>query len=217
MKRIRTIGCICLLLIFLFTLATGNAETLHLYHGIPFETASQKDLELALRDITDASATDSHGMLRVNDFGYPFDLQVDFYGNGTGFDRMVLHRPGNGYGEGEAFRLLAEKDFQQFIDLEQQMIDLYGEPDHRFFYTSTAGKWTRWMFSDGEWDVHRLRTVFDQEQYIRANSVWGNVTLEVWANGVERRSRGYLTKLKLQYASQPEWKSPPQVAFYPEH
>ena len=101
--------------------------------------------------------------------------------------------------------------------MEKKLIQLYGEPDYRYFYTSTAGKWTRWMFSDEQWDLNRLRMVFDRERYIRATSIWGNVTLEVWANGVDQRTRGYLTKLKLEYNHQTVWQqSTPQVALYPE-
>lgn len=104
----------------------------------------------------------------------------------------------------------------QFMDMENQLIQRYGAPDFRFFYTREANTniWTRFMFPDAFWNAERLMDVFDSNQYLIAYSVWNNVTLRVWANGLDKRSRGYLSKLNLQFHFQSEWKETPAITEY---
>ena len=172
---------------------------------------SKKTLIEAFGQVT----KDDHGMYLIEDFGYGFNMQVDFRGQ-SGVERLVLHRAGNGYGEGDAFRQLVQQDMDQFMDMENQLIQQYGEPDFRFFYTreENANMWTRFMFSDSVWNRKRLMEVYESNQYVIAHSIWNNVTLRVWSNGLDKRNRGYLSKLDVQFAFQSEWTETPTITEY---
>lgn len=120
------------LAICLIAPATVKAEAPYLYHHIPFDLTTTDELEKALGEEFGRVTKDDYGMYWIEDFGYSFNMQADFRGR-NGVDRLVLHRSGNGYAEGDAFRLLVQQDIDQFIDMENQLIQHYGQPDFRFF------------------------------------------------------------------------------------
>lgn len=74
--------------------------------------------------------------------------------------------------------------------------------------------WTRFMFADSDWNAKRLMEVYESHKYLVAYSVWNNVTLRVWPNGLDKRARGYLSKLSLQFTDKSEWKETPVITEY---
>lgn len=186
-----------------------------MYRDISFDVTTADEIEKPLIEAFGQVTKDDHGMYLIEDFGYNFNMQVDFRGQ-SGVERLVLHRAGNGYGEGDAFRQLVQQDMDQFMDMENQLIHQYGEPDFRFFYTreENANMWTRFMFSDSVWNRERLMEVYESNQYVVAHSIWNNVTLRVWSNGLDKRNRGYLSKLDVQFAFQSEWTQTPAITEY---
>lgn len=212
----KTVIFLCLVLAICFIApATVKAEPPYLYRNIPFDLTTTDELEKTLVEEFGRVTKDDYGMYFIEDYGYSFNMQADFRGR-NGVDRLILHRSGNGYGEGDSFRLLVQHDIDQFIDMENQLIQYYGQPDFRFFYTreENTNIWTRFMFSDSAWDEKRLMEVYESNQYIIAHSVWNNVTLKVWSNGLDKRNRGYLSKLNLQFRFQSEWKETPVITEY---
>lgn len=203
------------LAICLIAPATVKAEASYLYRNIPFDLTASDEVEQILVEEFGQVTKGEYGMYSVEDFGYSFDMQVDFRGR-NGVDRLVLHRSGNGYAEGDAFHLLVQQDIDQFIDMENQLIQHYGQPDFRFFYTrmENTNIWTRFMFSDSDWNAKRLMEVYESHKYLVAYSVWNNVTLRVWPNGLDKRARGYLSKLSLQFTDKSEWKETPVITEY---
>ena len=195
--------------------AAVKAESPYLYRHISFDVTTADEIEKKIIEVFGQVTKDDHGMYLIEDFGYDFNMQVDFRGQ-SGVERLVLHRGGNGYGEGDAFRQLVQQDMDQFMDMENQLIQQYGEPDFRFFYTreKNANMWTRFMFSDSVWNRERLMEVYESNQYIVAHSIWNNVTLRVWSNGLDKRNRGYLSKLDVQFAFQSEWTQTPAITEY---
>lgn len=214
-KRVSFIVAFALLAICLIAPAAVEAEAPYRYHNIPFDATTADEVEQILVEEFGRATKNDYGMYLIEDYGYNFDMDVDFRGR-KGVERFVLHRSGNGYAEGDAFRLLVQQDIEQFMDMENQLIQQYGQPDFRFFYTrkENTNIWTRFMFPDSDWNEKRLMEVYKSNQYIDAHSVWNNVTLEVWSNGLDKRNRGYLSKLSLQFTDQSEWKETPVMTEY---
>lgn len=211
-KILLTLFVICL--IFPTTI---SAESLYLYHNIPFALTSSSELEQILTKEFGETNKNEYGMYIINDFGYSFDMQVDYNHQSSGISRIVLHRTGNGYGESDSFHLLVQQDIEQFIDMEKLLTQNYGRPSFRFFYTymgTDATLLTKYMFSDDDWNSKRLMEVYESNQYIVAYSVWNNVFLRVTSNGVDKRPRGYFTKLDLQFNCQSEWREIPIIIEY---
>lgn len=195
--------------------AAAKAEAPYCYRNIPFEATSASEIEPILAKEFGQITKNEYGTYLIEDFGYTLHLDIAFRGR-KGVERVNLYRSVSGYRQTEAFRALVQQDMDQFMDMENQLIQRYGAPDFRFFYTREANTniWTRFMFPDAFWNAERLMDVFDSNQYLMAYSVWNNVTLRVWANGLDKRSRGYLSKLDLQFHYQSEWKETPAITEY---
>lgn len=208
--------CLWLLLtLWWISPAAVKAEAPYCYRNIPFDATTANEIEPILAKEFGQVTKDEYGRYLIEDFGYTLHLDIDFRGR-KGVERVILSRSGIGYAEGGAFRLLVQQDIDQFLDMENQLIQHYGTPDFRFFYTREEGVniWTRFMFPDAGWNQDRLMEVFDSNQYLIAYSVWNNVTLRVWANGLDKRASGFLSKLSLQFTDKSEWKKAPVITEY---
>ena len=83
------------------------AEAPYLYQPIPFDITTPDEVEQILVEELGQAAKDEYGMYLIEDFGYSFDMYVDFRGQ-KGIDSVILTRSGNGYAEGDAFRLFVQ-------------------------------------------------------------------------------------------------------------
>ena len=205
----------------LATAAQAEVENrIHLYGGISFDSTTAEEVENALqKTVGIISIDDELSMYRISDFGYNFDVHVDFLEKGAGIDRIALYKVGNYWGRDDQFRVLAEQDILQFLDMETQMIQRYGEPDFRFFYTDEEKYkqkiFSRFMFPTDTWDAVRMMEVCDNDKYLVAHTIWGNITLRVWVNWIDERTQGYLTKLDLSFKESNPWQSIPDIVMYP--
>ena len=213
MQNHRTALCLWAMILFLCLSCTGHAEPadtngLHRYQDIPFTDINAAEIAQIIPEITgdpfEISQNVWSGESRgIEDFGYTWNLYVDFYDNYTDINRVFLESAENGWGRGDAFRTLIRRDTLQFIDLEAQLIRRYGEPDLRFFYTDARNYnlkgFTEFMFPGGVWDAEQIMAVCETDRYIVAFSRWGNVTIQLWVNWLEECKPGYLTRLGLYF------------------
>lgn len=223
MKSITGI-CISLLLLLTGIIPSGIAEMenkgeLHQYLEIPFESATPDAVSQILQKETGEGNPDQYGFYQITDFGYMWDLHVDFDEDQKSVNRVYLVRPESGWGESSEFEEKVQKDILQFIDMEAQLTVLYGEPDDRFFYTNVskynANYLTRFMFPSGKWDAVQMMDVCKGDRYLVASSVWGNVELRVWVDWVNKKKFGYLTKLNLFFFDEAVFQSPKTIVEYP--
>lgn len=216
--------CMTLVLSLSFVTTFGIAQTenmpeLHQYLDISFDNATPDEISKILQQKTGESNPDESGSFQITDFGYSWDLHVDFNEDYRSANRIYLVRPGSGWGEGFEFEEKAQKDIAQFIDMEAQLTALYGEPDYRFFYTDVskynASYLTRFMFPSGTWDAAQMMEVCKGDKYLVASSIWGNVELRVWVDWINKKKFGYLTKLSMFFYDDVVFQTPTTIVEYP--
>ena len=205
--------CLIALVLILCLPFPGHAETQdtqepHLYLDIPFTGITAAEVAQIIPERTGVAFAISNkvwsGKARwIEDFGYTWNLYIDFYDNYTDINRVFLSNAENGWGRGDEVKALIRRDTLQFIDLEAQLIRRYGEPDVRFFYTNAKNYnmkgFTMFMFPGGVWDAEQIMTVCETDRLIVAFSRWGNVTIRLWVDWLEECRPGYLTQLNLYF------------------
>lgn len=184
---------VCLIVVFtvinLLGIGCGLADNegeLHLYQGIPFEGSTREEVLQILLEKTGLLfdfANDSR-IEGIVDFGYEWSLQVDFKGK-TGIDRILLSSAQTARVEPEEFYERVQSDLLQFIDVEGQLTALYGEPDCRFFITTSSKK--KYMFQSGTWDMEQMMSVCEEYRVFCSYSIWGNVALRTWIDSLNPR------------------------------
>ena len=184
-----------------------EAGDLHLYQGIPMEGTTPEMVSKILwvqKGVPFEVATQvwSGNAYGVEDFGYRWNLQLDFNKDDTGVNRILLSGAQPARVEPEAFSNRVQTDLLQFIDVEKQLSALYGEPDIRFFLTvglaNPAGE--RWMFESGDWEIEPMAEVCEQNLQFQSFSVWGNVVLQTWVDRKKPNVEGkYLSRVMLYY------------------
>lgn len=197
--------------LLLLTTALSCAETtndLHLYLDIPFSTFPVEELAQLLFEqkqavlIQNSSTAEAKGL---QDFGSTFHFTA-YYRSDDRVNRITLRPEDADFADEDQFNTLVEQDIQQFVELDQQLTALYGEPDIRFFwagkdrYPMTMSE--AFMPANNKWSFEELMHVFENDRVFRARSVWNNVILELWPDGIRKHPRGYLTKLTLSYENQ---------------
>lgn len=196
----------------------ASAESLFLYHDIPFSLTSSSEVEQALTELFGEVENGEFGGYRIHDFGYDLLLRVSFRANGNGIESLFLSRDGNSFKEDiDSFRLLVQQDIDQILDMEHRLTQVYGEPSFRFFYTHVKGfpALTRFMFPDDDWNSERLMEVYESYQYIEVYSVWNNIFLRLTSNGIDKAPRGYQSRIALKFNYKSDWKGVPDIKEYP--
>lgn len=218
------LGTIFLLLFPCLGIAeTAEPTVRYEYLGIPFDTVTPQQLEQILQEQFGEVVKDEHDNdYIVSDFGYDFYLDVDFNDNNIGAFRVTLMKTGKCYAPYDEFRDLFEKDILQFLDMEKQLSQRYGEPRWRYF-TANNAKYLghnvpmRMMFPSGQWSYEEMMSVLDNDsQTLIAYSRWENIRLEVWVDWKNEKTRGYLSKLNVFFESD-SWPSSaqPMIIEYP--
>ena len=188
----------------LFFVGCGSAEndeSLHLYQGIPFETATQEAVLETLLKKTDCSFQFSCGELEVFEFGYPWTLQIDLKGKNKGISRILLSSAQTARVTPEDWPERLQADFLEFMDVESQLTQLYGKPDERFFFMETRKE--KYMFPSGTWEIDQMLNVYQEYRVFHSFSLFGNVVLQTWVDSLDAR-----------YADKPL--SRVMLFFYPE-
>lgn len=168
-----------------------NGDELHLYQGIPFEGTTREVVEhILLEETSPLFEVLTNGVwgddskIGIADFGYEWNLQVDFRGK-VGIGRILLSSAQSARVAPEEFyESRLQSDLLQFIDVEGQLTDLYGEPDYRFFFTTNMKKY---MFESGTWDIEQMMSVCEEYGEFHSWSYWGNVVLGTWIDSVSSR------------------------------
>ena len=204
-------SCVRIVLMTIILFCTGyglaeNEDGLHLYQEIPFQGTSPEAVLQILMEKTGLPLEAFHEVFggkseAIMDFGYEWNLQVDFEENGTDVNRILLSRAQIARVESEEFQARLHSDLLEFIDLEKQLTALYGEPDFRFFYTETRKD--IYMFPNRTWKIEQMMGVFEENRVFRSFSNWGNVMLQTWIDALDVR-----------YADKPL--SRVMLSFYPE-
>lgn len=198
MKRTFALLLALLLSILICTagLAEGQAE-MHLFLDIPFdvsisEFARRVEAATGVQGVMDNSYT----VQEIQYLGYPLRLYAD-----PELERIDLSN-GHAVVKPEAFQAQLEQDVLQFIGMERALIELYGEPDHRFFFID--GRWeTQRMFPENVWDADKMLAICEKEGRLYPYSVWNNVVLMMRVYSKAITYGGYKTGVVLYYYSTP--------------
>ncbi|MEG1776623.1 MAG: hypothetical protein RR367_08950 [Clostridia bacterium] len=194
MQKHRWIGFLGVILILnsLFCVGYGLAESegaLHLYQGIPFEATTREAVEEALLEKTDSpvqgSDSSASGKTEIFDFGYPWTLQIDFEEANKGINRILLSSAQTARVALKDWPARLQSDLLQFIDVEGQLTNLYGEPDERFFFMES--KKGNYMFPSGIWEIEQMLGVYQEYRVFHSFSLWGNVVLQTWVDSLNAR------------------------------
>jgi len=138
----------------------------------------------------------------LKEFGYDFRIQIDFKGNYTTINRILLSSAQPVRIPPDEFAARIQSGFEQFLDMENQLSVLYGEPDRRFFYRerkSVGDKGGRYMFESGIWELDALLKTCGTDTYFRAYSIWDNVVLMAWVDGQKMIRDTYMSRVMLTY------------------
>ena len=168
---------------------TTNGDDLHLFLDLPFDTTTPDDVERALLEHYGVGwdPNYTHYLLSgVTAFGHEFSFGIDFHPNEIGFERIVMH-PANRYiwsDNEEEFMGMLQRDITDYILLEKQISEVYGEPNLRFFRTDGA-KYDMdgvvlAMYSGGQWDADRMMEQIRADNGTLSYTVWDNVLLQYW-------------------------------------
>ncbi len=189
-----------------YSLAENKGE-LHLYLGIPMDGATPKIVSQILLDEKEVSFEASKvvwsgSAYGIKDFGYEWNLQLDFEEDYTDVNRILLSSAQSARVDPEVFRERIQSDLHQFIDVERQLTTLYGEPDSRFFYAlnQQSGKSERVMFQSGMWESSQMISICEKDLWFQSFSIWDNVVLQTWVDWKKPNVDGkYLSRIMLYY------------------
>lgn len=200
---------VTLLVITLYA-GSGLAESAgepHLYQQIPMQGTTPDEVSQLLLEKTSAAFTLSDASWSgyaygIEDFGYPWNLQLDFNENYSGVERILLSSAQSARVAPDEFSERLSSDLQQFIDVETQLTALYGEPDARYFFITGQqdGKTHKYMFQSGTWELNQMLNVCDESPWFWAYSLWNNVMLKAWVDWESPNVNGnYLSRVMLYY------------------
>ena len=230
--KVKSVLTLCLAALLLWGGLPGNAQaqtaaSLHLFYGIPLDTATPENATQTLKEQTGAElsapkATDTQYYAEnLPWLGKTFGCMVEFYHKKPGIMRIVLHPAGKTIWSDTAdeFTRMVTDDIQAYMELEQLLIEQYGEPDWRFFTTNAKNfglkSKQRYMFADGQWNAEALADVVHTGKGIRAHTAWGNVVWELWAYQPEKSSKKSKSSLTLYFYDQPAEIDTAKIATFP--
>ncbi len=200
--------------------ATQDEQGRCLYLDIPYNTITPDGTDQILLDTYGEIRYTEYGHYLIADFGYDFFFAVNYNESLVGAGRIILSKPDEERATGDAFITMYEKDVLQFVDMEAQLIERYGEPNFRFFFTR-AGNYsmdgmTRFMFPSGVWNTVKMLDVLTKDEYLEAYSCWSNITLRLWINPRTDDPRGNYSRLTLAFYDKfyPK-ESPAEIIDYP--
>jgi hypothetical protein len=179
-----------------------NSGIVHRFLDIPFDTSTKVGIDQIILEKTGSIDTDEIDRYVISDFGYDFKMQVDYNENQIGLTRILLSSAQSANVTPEEFHVRLESDLFQFIDMENQLTTLYGEPDTRYFFIvgNQDGKTHKVMFQSGVWDLEQMMNVCDKYQWFWAYTTWNNVILKVWVDWEKPNINGdYLSRIMLYY------------------
>ncbi len=229
----RSTALLCLLAVLLLCLpCTGYAETaaervLHPFLSLSFDTATADDVEQALLanyGVGWDPGSTNHVHSGITAFGYEFALSVWFRANQEiGFDRVILSPADRSiWGKGtEEFMAMLRRDIADFIALDGQICQEYGEPDWRFFrvngeeYNPSKHNATEYMFADGLWNAEQMLSLCEKQKSLRAFTAWGNVVLDYWVYWDQRPNRNAKSSITLYYYNFVNDWDPSTIAGFP--
>ncbi len=217
-KMIATVLCLAMALILLYLPSAGCAEARDaqgrsLYLEIPYDTITPEGERQLLTDAFGDIRYNEYGKPLITDFGYTFYFTVNFRESLVGADRILLGREGDERAEGDALIALSEQDILQFVDMDAQLVQRYGEPNFRFFFTNAKNYHmkgqTRFMLAGSVWDAEQMAEICRKDGYLEAYTCWDNITLRLWINRLTDTARGNYSRLYLSFYSELYPKEPP--------
>ncbi len=193
----------CLLLVLLLLWATPllggssfaeNEASLHQYLSIPFEGMSTEEAreiifeqkETVLVPLPPWQSSEQNKYTReIIDFGYLFRVMVnEVPRNPNAIEKIELNS--GGYFSPDQFETSVTEQIQQFIDIDQQLQTLYGEPTVRYFYGQDFGlNGIVYKFESQIWTQKAMEAMFQKEQKFIALSAWNNLYLEMKVDGLK--------------------------------
>lgn len=208
MRKKDLVLCMGVVIMLIILSCTGyglaeNEDGLHLYQGIPFEGTTQEAVLQILLKKTGVPFEVSNTVWSGNaygimDFGYKWNLQLDFNENYIGTDRILLSSAQSARVALTDFQERLRSDLLQFIDVEGQLTALYGEPDYRFFFMKNIND--KYMFPSGAWDVEQMMGVCEAHLAFKSFSIWGNVVFQTWIDALDfRYAEKPLSRVMLYY------------------
>lgn len=206
----RVIVAVMLLMSNMIVACAASAEELHspyTYLNLDYATATADDAAAVLLSEKGVTFERSPKVLSgtaegIEEFGYNFHIQVDFKGNYTTINRILLSSAQPVRIPPDEFAARIQSDFEQFLDMEKQLTELYGEPDRRFLYKerkSVGDKGSRSMFANGIWELDALLNACGTDSYFKAYSIWDNVVLMAWVDGQKMIRDTYMSRVMLTY------------------
>jgi len=204
MKHRYLLACICATL--LIVPATAWAQnTTHSFLNLPADTITTAIVEQALLDHYGEVRLNDYGKYLINDLGgYEFAVSVEYNDESkVGVSRIFMSSTESGWGKGDEFKEVISRDIAQFLVMEQELMERYGEPDERFFYTDPSqyklSGWTRFMFPSGSWTFDDLMGVCEAEGLLIAYTRWDNLRIRLWVDWQKEKKPGFLSMLNWYY------------------
>lgn len=194
---------LALLLLSLLTIAVkASADEIHTYLNLSYTDTTAEEAAKILLDKRDVEFEVSQKVLsgkaqNVPEFGYLFDVQIDFRGKYRGINRILLHSAQPVRIPEKDFKQRALQDLQEFVDVERQLTEQFGKPDEQFFYINKTGSY---MFASGQWELEQFELLCLPGMIWKAYSVWENVVLHSWIDWSRPNVQGeYLSRVMLYY------------------
>lgn len=183
--------------------ATQDEQGRFLYLDISYDTITPDGVEQILQDTFGEIQYSQYEKYLINDFGYDFAFTVNFNENLVGAGRVILVREGDTFATGDALITLFQQDVLQFIDMDAQLVERYGEPNFRYFgtYAQNYGldNHTRFMFENGVWDAEMMEEIGTENKLLAAYSCWDNITMTLCFYWNEEKTRGCYSRLTLEF------------------
>lgn len=183
--------------------ATQDEQGRFLYLDISYDTITPDGVEQILQDTFGEIQYDAYGQYLIADFGYSFSFAVNFNENLIGAGRVILSRPGENWAASDTFQDLFPSDTAEFVSMDAQLVEQYGEPNFRYFGTLAQNygldNHTRFMFENGVWDAEMMEEIGNQDKLLAAYSCWDNITLTLCVSRKEEATRGCYSRLTLEF------------------
>lgn len=150
----------------------------------------------------------------VLDFGHEWNLRLDFNKKDTRVNRILLSSAQSARVAPEEFQRRLHSDLLQFIHVEGQLTDLYGEPEYRFFLMTSRKE--KYMFQSGAWDIQQMLSVCENYRVFHSFSIRENVVLETWIDALNHRYADKpLSRVMLSYHPDRMPTPDPPIAQFP--
>ena len=228
--KLTTLLCLLMILMTCVPLygyaETADGDDLHLFLGLPFDTATPDDVEQALLENYGVGWDPNytyHRLRGITAFDHEFSFGIEFDRNKVGFKRIIMHPADRDIWADteEEFLGMLQRDIADYILLEQQISAVYGEPTLRFFRTGGAQYHTdgvvKAMYSGGRWDADRMMEQIRADNGTLSYTVWDNIVLKYWVIWRHQGVRKSKSCIDLNYYST-LWAAgitPDSLAVYP--